>query len=363
MPWTRPTLDTIYQRIKSDMESRLTGNVALLRRAVLRVLAKVFAGAVHLLYGYLEWVSAQLFVDTAETTYLNRHGSVWGVPRKSGTFATGSVYFTGTNGTSIPSGTRVQNSDGDEYETLDTTAISGTTSPAVTAQALQSGSTPNNTSNSLEMVSPIIGVDSVSAVSGFSGGQDMESDADYRERIVARIQNPPMGGTASDYVFWAEEESGVEKAWCFPRVDGDGTVGVVIKAVGTNPVPSDSLLASVYEAIYTKMPIGAVLVHNVTRRVDPIVALDIQMSIGIIPYTTERAEAIRTAITNLFLDKGAPGEDMKISLLRDAIANNGVDDYTIMWITKDHVDQDVNANIPFSGYEYGVVDLISIFSL
>jgi uncharacterized phage protein gp47/JayE len=342
------------------MESRLTGIVALLRRSVLRVLAKVFAGAVHLCYGFLEWVSIQLFVDTAETTYLDRHGNMWGVPRKAATFATGSVYFTGTNATVIPSGTRIQNADGIEYETLSSTTIAGTTSPSVTAQALEPGAAGNNTSLTVELISPIVGVDSVTAVSGFSGGQDQEADSDYRDRILARIQNPPMGGNAADYIFWAEEVSGVDKAWCFPLVNGDGTVGVVIKAVGTNPVPSDSLLSEVYEHIFDAKPIGATLVDSVTRRVTPIVKVDVIIGIETTPYNSTVDASIKANIQELFDTQAAPGQPVLISQLRDAISNSGVTNYEIIAIMLNFAFQDVNADISFTGYEYGVIDGIYI---
>lgn len=363
MPWSRPTLDTIYHRIKADMESRLTGGAALLRRAVLRVLAKVFAGAIHLCYGYLEWVAAQLFVDTAETDYLNRHGSVWGIPRKAATFASGSVYFTGTDGTLIPAGTRIQNSDGDEYETLANTTIAGTISPTVLAQSLVPGETSNSTSNNVELVSPIVGVSSVVAVSGFSGGQDLETDDDYRQRILARIQQPPMGGTAVDYEFWAEEVSGVDKAWCFPRAGGDGTVGVVIKATGSNPVPSDSLRSSVYEWIFAKMPIGATLINNATRRVDSIVAVDTVIFVNITPYTTTRVTAVQQSLEALFDEQAKPGSPMLISLVRDAIANTGVDNYEITRITLNGFEQNVNADIPYVGYEYGTLTGVHVSAM
>ncbi len=355
MPWNRPTLEEIYQRIVSDMESRLSDSVALLRRAVLRILAKIFAGAIHMSFGYLEWVSRQLMVDQAETEWLNRHGFMWGISRKSAAFATGGVYFTGTHGTVIPTGTRVQTPEGIEYETLAEATIAGTISNTVQAQCLTAGETGNTTSNTIQLVTPITGVDSSSAVSGFSGGVDEESDDDYRERILARIQNPPMGGTKADYEFWAKEVSGVDNAWCFPRAGGDGTVGVVIKATGSNPEPSDTLRSETYEYIYTKMPIGATLIDPTTRRVDGIDQAQVTMSIQTTPYTAEIGDQVQANLAELFEAEAAPGEDILISQVRDAIANVGVDDYTIVYITKDMAYQDVNLDIPMVGYEYAVL--------
>ncbi|MDA8170329.1 MAG: baseplate J/gp47 family protein [Nitrospiraceae bacterium] len=60
-----------------------------------------------------------------------------------------------------------------------------------------------------------------------------ESDADYLARVLARIQEPPAGGNANDYVEWALSILNVKAAWCFPLAQGVGTVDVVITANST----------------------------------------------------------------------------------------------------------------------------------
>ncbi len=60
-----------------------------------------------------------------------------------------------------------------------------------------------------------------------------ETDADYLTRLLNRIQQPPAGGNANDYVQWALAVTNVENAWCFPLAQGLGTVDVVIMADAT----------------------------------------------------------------------------------------------------------------------------------
>ena len=43
------------------------------------------------------------------------------------------------------------------------------------------------------------------------GGTDSESDADLRSRVLERIQRPPMGGDADDYVQWTLSVPGVTR--------------------------------------------------------------------------------------------------------------------------------------------------------
>lgn len=76
MSWTRPTLNQIIDRIEKDMEWRLNSRSSLLKVAFLRVLAHVFAGAIHIAYGFLALIVKQLLPDTATGEWLNRHAYI-----------------------------------------------------------------------------------------------------------------------------------------------------------------------------------------------------------------------------------------------------------------------------------------------
>lgn len=72
MAWDRPTLTSLHERIARDFSGRLLDGATLLRRSVLAVLAKVWAGACHTLHSVLAWLYLQVFVDTAEGEYMER---------------------------------------------------------------------------------------------------------------------------------------------------------------------------------------------------------------------------------------------------------------------------------------------------
>jgi uncharacterized phage protein gp47/JayE len=63
------------------------------------VLGTVWGGAVHLLYGYLDWLSKQLFATTAEREALLAQGGDVRHHAGPAVFATGNVTATGANGT------------------------------------------------------------------------------------------------------------------------------------------------------------------------------------------------------------------------------------------------------------------------
>lgn len=363
MPFDRPTLDTIHQRIIAGIETRLTGGTALLRRAILRILAKVFAGSLHLLYGYVEWISKQIFVDQAEGDMLDRHGLIWGITRKAASFASGSVIFYGVNTTLVPEGTVVQDENGIEFATIADGTISGGQA-TIDIQAVEAGEDSNYSGSSLQLVEPIDDInDLVDVVApGTTGGVDEESDDDYRARILYRIQQPPMGGNADDYVAWAlsDEISTdfgiVAGAWCFPLASGPGTVDVVVTAQGSNPVASSGLLAVVQSYIDSVKPVTA----DVT--VQPVTKKEVELWISITPNTTVLTSRINENMEDAFENLAAPGEDFLISRIRDAIMDAGVDDYDITSIEVDGTPVSVD-DVSMSNYDYPVLLNINFATL
>ena len=93
MAWDRPTLTSLHERIARDFSGRLLDGATLLRRSVLAVLAKVWAGACHTLHSVLAWLYLQVFVDTAEGEYMERWAGVWNLSRLPAAAAAGDVVF------------------------------------------------------------------------------------------------------------------------------------------------------------------------------------------------------------------------------------------------------------------------------
>lgn len=357
MPFVRPTLDDIKENIEKNIEARLFSKLALLRNAVLRVLARVFAGAIHGNYGYLQWLSKQLFVTTAETFWLNQKGKMWGVARRPGSYATGSVIFTGINSTPIPTDTLVQSEDGVEYLTTASGTISGG-QVTLPIQCNVDGVVGNIDASAsptpiFQLVNPITGVnDEVNLATDMTGGVDAESDEAYRARILQRIQQIPAGGSASDYVRWALEVSGVERAWCFPLADGPGTVATVITVSGADPVPSPSKLTEVENYIEALRPVTAQQrVASITDSLNVAGKAELEFEIHLTPNETAYHERIEENLTALFLPH-RPGTSIPISQIRSAIGNSGVTDYEIVHIWVDGVDRPVNEDVFLDGFQY-----------
>lgn len=319
MPFARPTLTEIIDRIIADISSRVVGvDSAMLRRSLLGIVGRAEAGAAHQLYGYIDWVARQAIPDTAEAEWLERWAAIWKITRKPADFASGSVTFTGANGSPIPDGTIVQRSDGVQYATQGAAAISGS-SATVPVLALVAGEAGNAGAGiAVSLLSPVAGVQSSAAVAagGLTGGDDVESDERLLARLLQRIQNPPQGGAEADYIGWALEVPGVTRAWVTPRVMGAGTVGLqfVTDDDPAGIIPDAGKVAEVQANVDVKRPVTADV--YVTAPIAD--ALD--MTIKLSPNTATVRAAVLAELQDLITRDSVPAGTILISRLREAVS-------------------------------------------
>lgn len=318
MPFERPTLPELVSRAAADIESRLPGADAKLRRSNLNVLARTHSGAVHGLYGYIDFLSRQIFPDTAETSYLERWGAVWGIGRKPASFATGTVTFAGTDGTAVPAGTLLQRADGAEYATdAEVTIAGGTADATVTAQL--AGADGNAAAGvELSLVNSIAGIEGTATVDadGLGAGADKETDASLRDRLLERIQRPPHGGAVRDYEAWAREVAGVTRVWVAPLEQGAGTVTVRFATDDADggPIPDAVTVQAVQDLIDAERPVTAevFVVAPIAVPLDPEIALN--------PDTTTVRAAVEAELQDLLRRDAKPGGTILESRIREAIS-------------------------------------------
>lgn len=310
----RPSLDTLIERTRADVLTRLSTD-DVLRLSNPEVLARAEAGAVHGLYGYLDYIANQILPDTATDT-LERHGSLWGIPRKQASKAVGTVALTASAVATVAAGTVLQAADGTQYETLAEYSLESGVND-VTVRAVLAGKAGNiSASSPLSLVSPISGVQSSATVILISGGADKEGDEDYRARILARIRKTPQGGAAHDYVSWALEIAGVTRAWCYPEELGPGTVTVrFVRDDDENPIPDATEVQVVADHIADLRPVTA----DVTVIAPVAVPITFQIQAAS-PSTSLVRSAIEASLRALIRAESEPGETLLISHIREAIS-------------------------------------------
>ena len=231
MPWTTPTLKATRILVKNYVLSQL-GAKAMIPNSVLRIMSDAQAGLTHLTLLYLDWLAKQLMPDTAEKEWLDRHGNIWLVNadgskgRKAATYAKGTLIFSGAPAITIPIGTVLMGGNSVQYQTVTEGETESDGTGTVTAVALTAGSVGNlSDGDELKLSAPLPGIDNVYLQGDMAGGFNTETDDQLRERVLFRIQNPPMGGDLNDYVLWALACPGVTRAWAAQEI-GPGTMTV-----------------------------------------------------------------------------------------------------------------------------------------
>ena len=354
MAWNRPTLAELVARVESDFSTKFFGTAAALRRSVLKILARVWAGAVYLLHLFLGWIYDQGFAHLADGDQLDRHGQEVGIYRKAPTYAEGRVRFTGTEGSTIDQGVHVQTSDSlNEYQTTAPAVVGSGGFVDVLATAMTAGKAANlEAGTALELVSPLLGVDNeVQLVDPMSGGADLEADEAYRARILYKKRNPPQGGADADYVIWATSVVPVTDAWTFPNYPEANSVTVRVANYNQDPPTlSGDEVADVlaYMTDRTRKPVTADV------RVASVVLSPVVVSAQIRPLsaTTQNAAAVElrdllSAMGKANDTPGAPGTTIARSQIQNAIAGaTGVTACTLAQVTQDGtVVEDVVLNL------------------
>lgn len=318
MAFERPSLATIIERIRTDIEGKLVGADAHLRRVVEDVLAIALGGAAHLLHGHLVWLSRQLFPDTAEKEYLERWASMRSLSRKTAVKASGLLPITGTPGSPCPAGTIWQRADGTRYVQNAEVTIGGdgTATIALTAEAAGAGGNAI-AGVKLSLVSPVAGVGSAATLTGagLSGGSDTENDEELLARLLARMRTPPRGGGTGDYVSWALEVAGVTRAWELPQYYGTGTLVLLfVRDQDANIIPDVAEVSAVQAHLETKAPPQAAV-----TALAPIPKV-VHYTIHISPDTTAVRAAVQAELADLHAMEAVPGGTWLISHVREAIS-------------------------------------------
>ncbi len=330
MAFVRPTLSELVSRIQLDLISRLSLIGAVLRRSLVYVLARVLAGAAHMMHGHLEFLGRQIFPDQSEAEFLVRQAGLFGLSRTPPSYAQASIEISGPiSGTIVPEGTIYVSSAGYEYALEEdvTVPVSGT-EPGTVA-AVIAGSAPSlDTGVVLSIESPIAGVDSTATVGSIvSNGVDEESIEALRVRLLEHMREPAHGGTSADYVAWAKEVPGVTRVWVTPLGLGPGTVVVRfvrdLDEVG-GPIPDSGEVAQVQAKLDAESP-----VHAEVTAIAPVDA-PIALTISVTPDTSDMRDAVEAELKDLLVRVSEPGATVLLSSLRTAIGSTlGLEDYDL----------------------------------
>jgi uncharacterized phage protein gp47/JayE len=188
--------------------------------------------------------------------------------------------------------------------------------------------------STLSWLDPVQGQDPTVLVADMSGGADVETDDELRMRILKRIQQPPMGGDASDWEQWALAVPGVTRAWCAPLEQGIGTVTVRFMMdelrASNYGIPLTEDVAAVQAYLDTKRPVAVKDTYVVAPIPFPlVVAIN-----NLVVDSTSTRTSIDEQIQELLLERAIPGGTIYESWVDAAISNSlGEDHHELVFTT------------------------------
>ena len=212
-----------------------------------------------------------MFPMWAYDEWLDYHAKGRGITRKPANAASGELLITGISGTTIPAGFKfaapaTADTPAIEYQTTEKYTIGEDGTARVQITAVEAGPKGNVPANTVTlMMTPIKGITSITNEANITGGTEVESDDELRNRImeIDAASEASFVGSDGDYKRWAEEVPGVGTALVMPEWAGPGTVKVVV--IDANGQPANTaIIAAVYDNIMSpgdrlqrKAPIGA----------------------------------------------------------------------------------------------------------
>lgn len=235
------------------------------------VRSRVVGGVVAGVYADQRKISDDAFPQSARREALERHlNTYFSTGFNAAVESNGLVRVSGATGSVLPIGTEILYSpNGNVYATQATlTLVQPTGSVAV--KSVSTGQDQNLLDGAqLVLSAPPPGFDPTAfAIGPIGDGKNDETNAEAAARILARLRNPPSGGTAEDYRTWAKEASAsVTDVNVLRYIYGLGTVGLIIAAGTTDidtavtngdpivRIPSDALVLTVRDYVNAKKPL------------------------------------------------------------------------------------------------------------
>jgi len=314
---TPPTVAELNANIIAQLEGELAQTIPIFPKAFLRVIAKVLAGVVIILFKYAGFIFLQLFVAYASMEWTTINGKrvrplvEWGrligigdpipavqaelvvsvpVTTQTGSLKAGAklirestrvVYEVQAdvplNAASVQARIKAVSIDG-----VDNSSGAGVIGNLSPGDVVTFANTPANVGSTTTVVSTAV------------NGAEAETADAYRARIVAHVQKKPQGGAPAHYVEWAMQVPHVLNV--YPYKGAPGTVEVYIECDDhADGIPSQAERDAVKAAIDAVRPV------NDGVYVLPISRLAFEVTIkGLTPDTQEIREEIEVGLEEYF---------------------------------------------------------------
>jgi uncharacterized phage protein gp47/JayE len=323
------TYQTIRDRILADIDAEMAASGST-RGVVEYALACALAGACLLLHAAINRAARDRVPSTSRPGYLRQWAAFFGIAPKAATNNVGSATFAATAASSIPGGTALRLRDGTEFTTDALASESGGSITVDFTATVAGAAGAAIAGTAIFLGSPVPGVTSegVVGVGGIGGGADVESTASVLARLLARLRNPPGGGTDADWERWTKGTPGVEvdRVWIYPNTLGPSSMRVLFTVVGDDPIPVGEQVDAVTAELALRKPADLL-----TCQAQAPVAQALNPSMTLVPLTAPVQTAATAAMRAFLNEEMEPGTTMLISELNAAISGaTGETDHTMI---------------------------------
>lgn len=199
------------------------------------------AYALQLFYINLNSVQQQAFIQTATGSDLDNLAPLGGISRNQASYAVRLGVFN----MAVPIGARFSTINGADSIDFTVTAL---TDGQYQLTAETAGSIGNQYTGPILPITNIPGLTSAEITDILIPGEDTETDADLRERLLDALNNRPFGGNIAAYRQSILEIDGVGAVQVWPTWNGGGTVKCSILDADYSPA-SSALIETVQNTI------------------------------------------------------------------------------------------------------------------
>jgi uncharacterized phage protein gp47/JayE len=348
------TVEEIYEALKGEYADR--AGCAPLDGSELSVRLYTYAAQIQSLYAHMDWVETQAFPQTASGEALTRHADARGLSRKEGDRATGQLCFGRTEATPqdlpVPAGTVCLTAGMLRFETVAPGVLpAGELLVYVPARACEAGVSGNVPAGAVTLMSlPPPGISWCANPTPFTGGRDGEDDASLRARLLDNFRRLPNGANAAFYQAEALRQPGVAAVTVLPRVNGRGTVGVVIAAA--DGLPGEALVETVRQRLQDMREIAVDVTVSAPAPLPVLLTVAVDPAPGVSP--AEALQNAETALRSRF-EGGLLGRPLLLAELQSWLYGTpGVRNFRIL---------SPEADVPVSPEQLPVLDELTLLEM
>ena len=195
--FTAPTYEEILDNIEGDLQTKFGTDIVLTPNSNFGIIARLMSWYIFQLIDQLQQTYYSGFVSTASGTALDRLANNVGLTRKVEMPATGQVVIKTSGEYLLQAGELFETDGGVMYELIGDTLTSKQSDGSYQAigdvQCVEAGSLGNSAANTVTIVSnPDDNIISVSNPAPMGGGQDNETDEEFRKRIIAESKSTEL---------------------------------------------------------------------------------------------------------------------------------------------------------------------------